>query len=102
MLAWLKRTFIYSSGDAPELDHLPLNVSSAPAPTVTAKNPKPLPKDAPDYATKRKDAAAKLGHAFKCAADGLPRETMVDGKFVDATRARGENVTKLSERKRKS
>lgn len=63
MIGWLKRTFIYSAGDAPELDHLPLNTTAKQIDTPTVEKPKVITSK-PDWETKYATAKKKLGRPF--------------------------------------
>lgn len=99
-MGWFRKHFLGDAGDAPELDHLPLNTTAKQIETPTVEKPKKV-EATPDWDAKRREAAEKLGKPFKCAADGMPRETLVEGNFIDVAKARGQNVTKLADRKRR-
>jgi hypothetical protein len=100
MLQLLRRIFLGEASDPLDLDFLPLNTQPKVIDAPSIEKPK-APTPPPDWDAKRKTAAARFKKPFKCAADGLPREVIVDGKAVTISPSDGVNVTKLSERKRK-
>jgi hypothetical protein len=100
MLQLLRRIFIGEVADPPDLDFLPLNARPRVIDAPSVDKPK-APPPPPDWEAKLKAAAARFKKPFKCAADGLPREVIVEGKAVTVSPSDGVNVTKLSERKRK-
>lgn len=69
-MGWLAKHFSTMSLDPATLDHCPLNVANEP----TAESKSVAPGEGLSHAEKLALAAQRAGKAFRCAADGLPRE----------------------------